>query len=55
LTVLLAAVILGEPILVGQILGGVVIVTGILIARGAPVGPPPGRRRVPEPTPLIEA
>ncbi len=55
LTVLLAAVILGEPILVGQIFGGVVIVTGILIARRAPVGPPPGGRRVPEPTPLMEA
>jgi drug/metabolite transporter (DMT)-like permease len=55
LTVLLAAVILGEPVLVGQVLGGVVIVTGILIARRAPVGPPPGGRRVPAPTPLMEA
>jgi drug/metabolite transporter (DMT)-like permease len=55
LTVLLAAVILGEPILVGQILGGIVIVAGILIARRAPVGSVPGARRVPEPTPLMEA
>jgi drug/metabolite transporter (DMT)-like permease len=55
LTVLLAAVVLGEPILAGQIIGGVVIVAGILIARRAPAGPPPGGRRVPEPTPLMEA
>ncbi len=55
LTVLLAAVVLGEPILAGQVVGGVVIVAGILIARRAPVGPPPGGRRSPEPTPLLEA
>jgi drug/metabolite transporter (DMT)-like permease len=55
LAVLLAAAILDEPILAGQVLGGVVIVVGILIARRAPVGPPPGGRRVPEPTPLLEA
>ena len=55
LTVLLAAAVLGEPILVGQVLGGVVIVAGILIARRAPVGPPPGGRRSPQPTPLLEA
>jgi drug/metabolite transporter (DMT)-like permease len=54
-TVLLAAVLLGEPILVGQVLGGAVIVAGILIARRAPLGPPPGGRRVPEPPPLLEA
>ena len=52
---LFAALALGEPILAGQVLGGVVIVAGILIARRAPVGPPPGGRRVPEPTPLLEA
>jgi len=55
LTVLLAAVALGEPILAGQVVGGVVIVAGILIARRAPLGPPPGHRPVPEPTPLLEA
>ncbi len=55
LTVLLAAAVLGEPILVGQVVGGIVIVAGILIARRAPVGPPPGGRRSPEPTPLLEA
>ncbi len=55
LTVLLAAAILGEPILVGQVVGGVVIVAGIVIARRAPLGPPPGGRRAPEPTPLLEA
>jgi len=55
LAVLLAAVVLGEPILAGQVVGGVVIVAGILIARRAPIGPPPGRRRVPEPPPLLEA
>jgi drug/metabolite transporter (DMT)-like permease len=55
LTVLMAALFLGEPILVGQILGGVVIVAGILIARRAPIGPPPGGRRLPEPAVLIEA
>jgi len=55
LTVLLAAVALGEPILAGQVVGGAVIVAGILIARRAPLGPPPGHRRVPEPTPLLEA
>jgi len=55
LTVLFAALALGEPILAGQVLGGAVIVAGILIARRAPAGPPPGGRRVPEPTPLMEA
>jgi drug/metabolite transporter (DMT)-like permease len=55
LTVLFAAAVLGEPILVGQILGGVVIVAGILVARRAPLGPPPGRPRTPEPPPLLEA
>lgn len=55
LTVLLAAVALDEPILAGQIIGGVVIVAGILIARRAPLGPPPGRPRTPEPPPLLEA
>lgn len=55
LTVLFAALALGEPVLAGQVLGGVVIVGGILIARRAPVGPPPGGRRAPEPTPLLEA
>lgn len=55
LTVLLAAALLDEPVLAGQVLGGAVIVTGILIARRAPVGPPPGRPRTPEPTPLLEA
>jgi drug/metabolite transporter (DMT)-like permease len=54
LTVILAAVLLGESILVGQVLGGIVIVAGILIARRAPLGPPPGGRRAPEPTPLLE-
>lgn len=54
-TVLLAALLLGEPILVGQVLGGAVIVGGILIARRAPLGPPPGGRRAPEPPPLLEA
>jgi drug/metabolite transporter (DMT)-like permease len=53
--VVMAAVILGEPILAGQVVGGIVIVAGILIARRAPVGPPPGGRRVPQPTPLLEA
>jgi drug/metabolite transporter (DMT)-like permease len=42
LTVLLAALALGEPIVAGQVLGGAVIVGGILIARRAPAGPPPG-------------
>jgi hypothetical protein len=37
------------------VLGGVVIVVGILVARRAPAGPPPGGRHVPEPTPLLEA
>jgi drug/metabolite transporter (DMT)-like permease len=55
LTVLLAALALGEPVVAGQVLGGAVIVGGILIARRAPAGPPPGGRRVPEPTPLLEA
>ena len=55
LTVLLAAAVLGEPILVGQVVGGAVIVAGILVARRAPLGPPPGGRRAPEPTPLLEA
>ncbi len=55
LTVLLAAAVLGEPILAGQVVGGIVIVVGILIARRAPVGPPPGGRLSPEPTPLLEA
>ena len=55
LTVLFAALALGEPVLAGQVLGGAVIVAGILIARRAPAGPPPGGRRVPEPTPLLEA
>jgi drug/metabolite transporter (DMT)-like permease len=55
LTVLFAALALGEPVLAGQVLGGAVIVAGILIARRAPAGPPPGGRRVPAPTPLIEA
>ncbi len=55
LAVLFAALVLGEPVLVGQVLGGAVIVAGILIARRAPAGPPPGGRRVPEPTPLLEA
>jgi drug/metabolite transporter (DMT)-like permease len=55
LTVLFAATLLGEPILVGQIVGGVVIVLGILVARRAPLGPPPGRPRTPEPPPLLEA
>ena len=55
LAVLFAAVALGEPILAGQVLGGAVIVAGILIARRAPAGPPPGGRRVPEPTPLTGA
>ena len=51
----MAAAVLDEPILVGQVVGGVVIVAGILIARRAPVGPPPGGREVPRPTPLLEA
>ena len=55
LAVLFAAVALGEPVLAGQVLGGAVIIAGILIARRAPAGPPPGGRRVPEPTPLMEA
>lgn len=55
LTVLVAAAALGEPILAGQVAGGAVIIAGILIARRAPVGPPPGGRRVPEPAPLLEA
>lgn len=55
LAVLFAALALGEPVLVGQVLGGAVIVAGILIARRAPAGPPPGGRRVPEPTPFMEA
>jgi drug/metabolite transporter (DMT)-like permease len=55
LTVALAAVVLGEPILAGQIVGGVVIVAGILISRRAPLGPPPGGRSAPLPTPLLEA
>jgi drug/metabolite transporter (DMT)-like permease len=53
--VVMAAAILGEPILAGQVVGGIVIVAGILIARRAPVGPPPGGRRVPQPPPLLEA
>jgi urea transporter len=53
-TVVLAAIVLGEAILVGQVVGGAVIVIGILIARRAPLGPPPGGRRVPEPAPLLE-
>ncbi|MFH1475275.1 MAG: DMT family transporter, partial [Chloroflexota bacterium] len=55
LAILFAAAALGEPVLAGQLLGGAVIVTGILVARRAPAGPPPGGRRVPEPTPLLEA
>ncbi len=55
LTVALAAVTLGEPILAGQVLGGAVIVAGILVSRRAPLGPPPGGRRAPEPPPLLEA
>lgn len=55
LTVVFAALALGEAVLAGQVLGGAVIVAGILIARRAPAGPPPGGRRVPEPTPLFEA
>lgn len=55
LTVLFAALTLGEPVLASQLLGGTVIVAGILIARRAPAGPPPGGRHVPEPTPLMEA
>jgi drug/metabolite transporter (DMT)-like permease len=55
LTVVFAAVALGEPILVGQVVGGAVIVAGILVARRAPLGPPPGRRPSPEPPPLLEA
>jgi drug/metabolite transporter (DMT)-like permease len=55
LAVLLAAAVLDEPILAGQVVGGIVIVTGILIARRAPLGPPPGGRRVPEPALLLEA
>ncbi len=55
LAVLFAAAVLGEPILAGQVLGGAVIVAGIVISRRAPVGPPPGGRRAPGPTPLLEA
>ncbi len=31
------------------------IVVGILVSRRAPLGPPPGGRRAPEPPPLLEA
>ncbi len=55
LTVLFAAATLGEPILAGQVGGGLVIVAGILVSRRAPLGPPPGRRPTPEPPPLLEA
>lgn len=55
LTVLFAGLVLGEPVLAGQVLGGAVIVAGIVVARRAPAGPPPGGRRVPDPTALIEA
>ncbi len=55
LTVLFASAVLDEPILVGQVVGGVVIVAGILIARRAPLGPPPGRPQTPAAPPLLEA
>jgi drug/metabolite transporter (DMT)-like permease len=55
LTVLLAALFLGEPVLAGQVVGGAVIVAGILIARRAPLGPPPGHAPTPQPPPLLEA
>jgi drug/metabolite transporter (DMT)-like permease len=55
LTVLLAALVIQEPVLPGQVVGGAVIVIGIVISRRAPMGPPPGGRRAPEPTPLLEA
>ncbi len=54
LTVLFAAVFLGERVTPIQLLGGAVIVAGIGVARRAPAGPPPGGRHVPEPPPLME-
>ena len=54
LTIVLAALLLGEPVLAVQAAGFAVIVTGILVARRAPSGMAAGRA-VPEPPPLIEA
>jgi drug/metabolite transporter (DMT)-like permease len=54
LTIVLAAILLGEPILAVQAAGLAVIVAGIIIARRAPSGTAAGRAG-PEPPPLIEA
>jgi drug/metabolite transporter (DMT)-like permease len=51
--VILAAIFLGEGIVIGQIAGGVVIVAGILVARSPRFGiGPPGARRRPSEHPL---
>ncbi len=54
LTIVLAALLLGEPILAVQAAGLAVIVAGIVVARRAPSGAAAGREG-PEPAPLIEA
>lgn len=53
LTIVLAAILLGEPVLAVQAVGFGVIVAGIVIARRAPAGAAAGRVG-PEPPPLIE-
>ncbi len=54
LTVGLAAVVLGEPVLPIQLAGGALVVAGIVVARRAPSGAAAGRRG-PEPLPFVEA
>ena len=54
LTIVLAAFLLGEPVLAVQAAGFGVIVAGIVVARRAPAGAAAGRVG-PEPPPLIEA
>lgn len=53
LTIVLAAFLLGEPVLAVQAAGFGVIVAGIIVARRAPAGAAAGRVG-PEPPPLIE-
>jgi len=53
LTIVLAALLLGEPVLAVQAAGLGVIVAGIVVARRAPAGAAAGRVG-PEPPPLIE-
>ena len=54
LTIVLAALLLGEPVLAIQAAGFGVIVAGIVVARRAPAGAAAGRVG-PEPPPLMEA